>query len=110
MQPVPPWTLEKDPARAGSRVLVTAMPPRHPSPLHSIATGAGSDAPGKSEAQMPVGGPRAEVGLKPQLSPRGHATKTRELKSLLMATGATDSQYTLTISAVNSAPAECPNG
>lgn len=83
MQPVPPWTLEKDPARAGSCVLVTAMPPRHPSPLHSIATGAGSDAPGKSEAQMPVGGPHAEVGLKPQLRHTRCETKENEMKPLL---------------------------
>ena len=32
-----------------------------------------------------MGDPHAEVGLKPQLSPRGHATKEEELKSLLTA-------------------------
>ena len=31
---------------------------------------------------MSVGGPHAEVGLKPQLNLRGHATKEEELKSL----------------------------
>ena len=35
---------------------------------------------------MLVKATHAEVGLKPQLSPRGHATKTEELKSVLMAT------------------------
>ena len=32
--------------------------------------------------QTPKGGPHAEVGLKPKLSPRGCATKEEELKSL----------------------------
>ena len=34
---------------------------------------------------MPVGGSHAAVGLKSQLSSRGHATKEEELKSLLTA-------------------------
>ena len=33
----------------------------------------------------PMVGPHAEVGLRPQLSPRGRATKEKKLKSLLEA-------------------------
>lgn len=33
--------------------------------------------------QTPLGGTHAEVGLKPQLSPRGYVTREEELKSLL---------------------------
>ena len=39
-----------------------------------------------------MGGTHAEVGLKPQVSPRGHATKEEELKSLLAAVGTVDLQ------------------
>ncbi|XP_059972986.1 short coiled-coil protein-like [Mesoplodon densirostris] len=38
---------------------------------------------GQPWEQIPVGGPHAEVGLKPQPSPRGQRTKEEKLKSLL---------------------------
>ena len=41
---------------------------------------------GKPREQTLVGGTHAEVGLKPQLSPRDFATKEEELKSLLAVT------------------------
>ena len=39
---------------------------------------------------MLMGGTQAEVGLKPQLKPRGHVMKEEELKSLLMAAETTN--------------------
>ena len=46
-----------------------------------VLTGADPSAPGQPREQTSVGGPHAEVGLKPQLSPRGGATKEEEQKS-----------------------------
>ena len=50
-----------------------------------LLPGADLCAPGQPREQTPVGGPHAEVVLKPQLSPRGCATKEEKLKSLLAA-------------------------
>ena len=62
----------------------------HPSPPPPPPTWVAACALGQPEEQMPVGGTHTEVGLKPQLSPRGNATKEEELKSLLEAAGTTD--------------------
>ena len=60
------------------------MCPGHSQPLPPPAW-AGTCAPGQPQEQTLVGDPHAEVGLMSQLSPRGHATKEDELKSLLAA-------------------------
>ena len=54
-------------------------------PLCLLHTGADLCAPGQPQEQTRVGGPHAEVGLKPQLSPWGRATKEVKLKSLFAA-------------------------
>ena len=46
-----------------------------------VLAGADPSAPGQPREQSPVDGPHTEVGLKPQLSPRGGATKKEEQKS-----------------------------
>ena len=46
-----------------------------------VLTGADPSAPGQPQEQTPVGDSHAEVGLKPQLSPRNGATKEEEKKS-----------------------------
>ena len=55
-----------------------------------------------------MGGTHAEVGLKPQLSPRGHAAKKEELNSHL--TAAELWIYTAAAGFVNPAPEEHLNG
>ena len=61
------------------------MPPPRP-----VVTGADLSAPGHPWKQTPVGGRMAEVGLKPQLSPRGRETKEEEQKSFHAAAQTTD--------------------
>ena len=74
-----------------------------PPPLHPVPTGAALSclwlppppcpllaradfcAPGQPQEQTPVCDPHTEMGLKPQLSPRGCVTKEEKLKSLLTA-------------------------
>lgn len=58
--------------------------------------------------QTPVGCPRTDVGLKSQLSPRGHATLETEMKSQSKA--AQTLSYTSSTSFVNSTHAEYPKG
>lgn len=53
--------------------------------LRPLPAGVGSRALGQTWEQGPEGDPHAEVGLKPQLSLRGCATKEEELQSLLPA-------------------------
>ena len=60
--------------------------------MQLIPTGAGLCARGHFREQMPVGGPHAEVELKPQLSLRCHANKEKELKSLLAAAQTIESE------------------
>ena len=68
--------------------------PLSPGGLHTlpIATSTptfldGCVCPGQPREHTLVGSPHGEVGLKPQQSPRSHATKEEELKSLLAAAG-----------------------
>ena len=95
-QPLPPHALGRAPAGAGSLVPAAAGSPVCPVPTRApvtpaattsmpLLTRADSCTPGQPQKQTPVGGPHAEVGLKPQLSPRGHAAKEEKLKSLLTA-------------------------
>ena len=76
--PLSSWILGGAPPRAGSHA--------HPSQPLPLPTRAGQICSGPA-----FRGTCAEVGLKSQPSPRGHATKREELKSLLTATGAADS-------------------
>ena len=64
------------------RALSWPQPPLPPGPL---LTRVDSCAPGQPWEQLPVGGPQAEVRLKPQLSPKGHANNEENLKPLLAA-------------------------
>ena len=48
-------------------------------PLHPVLTR--QTAPGRSWEQTPVTGPHTQVGLIPELSPRGGMTKEEEQKS-----------------------------
>ena len=50
-----------------------------------LLTRAVSCALGQPREQTPVGSPHTEEELKPQPSPKGHATKKEKLKSLLVA-------------------------
>ena len=68
------------PVAAGVPVTLKAMPPPY-----AILIGLDLSTPGWPLEQTPVGGPHAEVGLKPQLSTRGHETKEKKMKSLLTA-------------------------
>ena len=57
-------------------MIQAAMPPLCP-----VLTGTDPSAPGQPWEQISVGGPNGEVGIKPQLSPRGRATKEEDQKS-----------------------------
>ena len=47
-------------------------------PLHRALTGANPSPPGQPREQTPVDDPHAEVGIKPQLKPRGSVAKEEE--------------------------------
>ena len=57
---------------------------------HTVLTREDPSPPGQPQEQTPVGGPHAEVGLKPQLGPRGGVTKEEEQKSFCAAAQTAD--------------------
>ena len=50
-------------------------------PLRQVLTGTDPRAPKQPQDQTPVGGPHAQVGIKPKLNPRDGATNEDDRKS-----------------------------
>ena len=71
--PAPAWVSTRTPASCH----LSPLPPKRQ--CISVAASAPSHLGGE---QMPVGGPRTEVRLKPKLNPRDYARKEEGLKSL----------------------------